>query len=98
MKWPWQKRTIVLDQPLLSDKELAGAFAVTDSTVWFRAIMQVIGELERDANWAAQTTVASPGMSASSNGGALHLGMLRDKIVELQQKGFGKLDSERKIA
>jgi hypothetical protein len=98
MNWPWRRKVVILDKPPLSEDELAGAFAITESDVRFRAIMQVIGSLEREATEAAQIAVASPGISASSNGGALHLSMLRDRIIELQQKGFGKLDSERNIA
>lgn len=98
MRWPWKTKFIILDKPDLTEDELAGAFAVAHTDVRHRALMQIISELERDANNAAQVSVANHGISASCNGGAEHLSRLRDRIIELQQRGFGKLDSERKIA
>lgn len=98
MRWPWKQRSVILTQPLLTEDELAGAFAVAESTTWFRAFLQVASEMEREASGAAQAAVANHGISASCNGGAEFIGRLRDRILELQQKGFGKLGSERKVA
>lgn len=103
VRWVWnwlrpRTKFVVLDKPLLSEDELAGAFGVADSSNWFRALMQIAAEMERDANTGAQTTIANPGISAGCVGGAEHIGRLRDRILELQQKGFGRLDSERKTA
>lgn len=98
----WQRlfgpKFIILDAPKLSEEKLAGAFAVAVTDERFRAVLQVIDELEQEANDGARKSVGNHGMSASCNGGAEHLAMLRNRILMLQQQGFGKLDSERKIA
>jgi hypothetical protein len=93
MRNPFRPRFILLDSPKLSEAELAGAFAMPVTDKRLLAILQVIGELEEQANWGAQKSVASHGMSASCNGGAEHMGMLRDRILGLREKGFGKSDS-----
>lgn len=91
MNWnPFRPKFILLDEPKLSEQELAGAFAMLVTDKKLRAILQVIGEIEQEANAGAQKSVASPGISASCNGGAEHMGMLRDRILGLREKGFGK--------
>ena len=62
MNWPWRQRVVVLDQQPLPDKELAAAFAVAESTLWFRAVMQVIGDLEREAFLAKTADNRDDGM------------------------------------
>lgn len=84
-------RVIVLDQAPLSEAELAGAFAVALSDLKMRALLQVIGDIEREAANGAQKTVANHGICASQNGAAEAMGLLRDRILMLQAKGFGQL-------
>lgn len=85
---------VLLDGPVLSEEELAGAFAIVITDKRMRALLQVIGELERDANEGAQKAVGSHGICASQNGGAEFAGLLRDRILQLQQKGFGQLSGK----
>lgn len=91
-------RCIILESPRLKEEELAGQFAVPLTDKRLRAILQVIGELEQLANDGARKSVGNHGMTASCTGGAEHLSMLRDRILELQRQGFGQLDSEKNIS
>lgn len=93
----FRPKYIVADYPLMSEEELAGQFAVPITDKRFSALLQIIDELEREANAAAQKSVASHGICASSNGGAEHIGILRDRILALREQGFGKLSSDRQI-
>jgi hypothetical protein len=86
-------RVVVVDTPILSEDELAGAFAMPAADVRMRALLQVIWELEQAAQDKAHETVANHGMCASYTGGSEHMSMLRGRILDLQQKGFGKLGS-----
>ena len=97
MNWRqlFRPRIVVTSHPLLTEKELAVAFAVSEDDIRMRALWQVLAEFEQDANSAARQSVANPGISASYNGGAEHVAMVRDRIFELQQKGFGKLPLDK---
>lgn len=84
-------RYIVLNGPDLTDDELAGAFAVAPDHKLIRALLQVTRELEEEANDSARITVGNHGMCASANGGAEYMSRFRQRILELREKGFGKL-------
>ena len=82
------KKYIVLSAPLLSETELAGAFAVAETDRRHIAMLQLIADFERQANEVAQINVASHGLCAAANGAADVLGRLRDEMLRLRDKGF----------
>lgn len=88
--WLRPYRVIVLDAPAMPEKELAGAFAYALDEPRMRATLQLINDLERDAINAAHENVGNAPVCANYLGGAEHLGMLRDTILDFQQKTFGK--------
>lgn len=87
--WFRPYRVIVLDSPPLPEKELAGAFAYALDETRMRAILQLIGDLEQEALSAAHERAGNSLLCANCLGGAEHLAMLRDQILELQRKSFG---------
>lgn len=97
MKRNWFRpyRVIILDKPPLPDSELAGAFGYALDEIRMRALLQIIGDLEKDAVAASCENVGNASLCANYLGGAEHLSMLRDQILDLQQKGFGSLPLDR---
>lgn len=93
--WFQKTQYILIDDKPLTEPELAAAFALAVTDKKFRALMQVITELERSANLGAQDQVGNPPVAASCIGGAEHLGMLRARILSLRQQGFGKSSLDR---
>lgn len=86
---------VVVSSIPMDDNELAGAFALHPADKRFQAWMQVLDEVESEAVKAAQATVANPALSASCNGGAEHIAILRNRILALREKGYGKSESNR---
>lgn len=91
LKWI-QPRYVVLQRPELSEAELAGALAMPEDDRRLMALLQIIRELEDEANEAAQKSVASHGISASCSGGAEYMNRIRQRILGLREEGFGKLE------
>lgn len=89
LRFLFQRRIIFVSGPPMPLAELQGAFAVDEDDRQFRAALQVIETLEREAIQAAQAAIASHGMCAGFLGGAEWLGLARTKIVGLQQAAQG---------
>ncbi len=71
---------------------MAAAFAVPEDQVQWRATLQVLDELEREAIMGAQRSLGNHGVSAGFIGGAEWLRVARDRFVALREEAVtGKL-------
>lgn len=75
-------RRVVVETPAqLSPPELQAAFNVASDNRLWRAVLQTIDDIEREALDAAQKSVANHGICASCVGGTEFLERLRDRMI-----------------
>jgi hypothetical protein len=87
-------KIIVVSQPPLTDKQLEKAFVVDDKNTLWRAILQVIEMLSREARYNGDASIGQPELSANFHGGAEHLGILRDMMFDLRERGIKRHKEE----
>lgn len=87
--WALLRRRIVVEAPArLSEPELRAAFNVSSDNRLWRAVLQCLADVQDEAKTAAETTVASPGLSASCVGGGEFLTRLRDRMILEREKAI----------
>ena len=84
MSWKnWINRVVVVidKQPRLNERELRFAFNVASDNRLWRAVLQVIEDIQGEAKEAAEKSVANHGICASCVGGGEFLTRLRDRMI-----------------
>lgn len=86
---------VVFEQPPLSEPQINAALAVAlDHPMW-RAVHQLITTAEDNANRNAQDSMDPPCVMAGYVGGASHLRMLRDELIDRREQGIKELGERR---
>jgi len=84
-----EHRTSNVEQQPVEPAAMAAAFAVPEDQVQWRAMLQVLDELEREAIMGAQRSLGNHGVSAGFIGGAEWLRVARDRFVALREAAIG---------
>ncbi len=85
----------IVQQPPVEPAAMAGAFAVPEDQVQWRAMLQVLDELEREAILGAQRSLGNHGVSAGFIGGAEWLRVARDRFVNLREEAI--MSAEKRL-
>lgn len=93
--WRHDSRPIVIVHARLTEADMAAAFRVPETDLRFRAVLQMAGDLEREANEQAQKMVANPQILASLVGGAEHIGILRDRLIAARVEAVNAREAKR---
>jgi hypothetical protein len=85
MNWTWTRtakiKVITVERLPLAPTELRAAFNVaTDNKLW-RAMLQLIREVQEETKDGAEKSVANHGICASCVGGGEFLTRLRDRMI-----------------
>jgi len=88
----WERKIVWRTGQPMSEIELNQALATLDeeSAAW-RALMQLIETAETNANENAGATIDPPTVLAGYVGGASHLRMLREELVNRRDSGIQSL-------
>ncbi len=88
----WLRRpTLIVYQRPLSESELNAALAVSKDDPQWRAVLQLIITAEENANSNAAANVHPPTVMAGYVGGADHLRMLREELINRREEGIDEL-------
>lgn len=78
----WKRQKVVVTEPAALDKhELRAALNVANDNKLWRAVMQLIREVQEEAKIGAEKSVASHGICASCVGGGEFLTRLKDRMM-----------------
>jgi hypothetical protein len=91
-----RKPTLVIQEnEPLSEAQINASLAVApDDSMWV-AVLQLINTAEANANRNAQDGMDPPTVLAGYVGGAAHLRMLRDELIDRRQDGIRELGERR---
>jgi hypothetical protein len=93
MNWFRRAPILVLQTPPLTSQQLTAVISsVPDDHALWMAMHQVIEEEMREAQMAAEATVADYGICASEVGGSQHLRRLRDRLWAIKAEGGGRIE------
>jgi len=90
LRWLRQRTPIVYQKPL-SEQELNAALAVSESDPQWRAVLQLIVTAEENANVNAAANMDPATVLAGYVGGADHLRMLREELLNRREEGLDQL-------
>jgi hypothetical protein len=91
----WFTRTIRIEKGKeLTENELNAAFAVSKEDRFFRALLQLIDTAEENAHQNAFASMDPPTVLAGYTGGAAHLRMLRDELLDRREEGIRLIGGE----
>ncbi len=74
--------------PQLNQVDLVNAFRVSENEKWWRAVLQLIDEFERETIEASRKYVGNPNMCISAVGGGESLSMLRERLIALREQAL----------
>lgn len=95
--WAIRRRLHVIAPDILSEAQLNAALAVSENNPMWKAVLQLITTAEANANENAQDHVEPATAMAGYVGGAAHLRMLRDELVQRREDGIKELGERRII-
>jgi hypothetical protein len=101
ISWKWldhsNPQSAIRAGPQLKDSDIVNAFRVPENENWWRAVLQVIDELERETIQGARNYVANTNMCISAVGGGEALAELRGRLVALREKAVAGRDQTSNI-
>ena len=94
--WAIRRRLRVIGPvDMLSEAQLNAALAVGEDNPMWKAVLQLIATAEENANRNAQDSLDPPTVLAGYVGGASHLRMLRDDLIDRREQGIKELGERR---
>jgi hypothetical protein len=97
--WWWRRpQTVIVYQRPLTEEQINAALAVDQNEPLWRAVLQLIMTAEDNAHNNAAVNMDPPTVLAGYVGGAEHLRMLRDELVDRREAGLAELGPRKREA